>query len=159
MRTILLSCLLLLFVAVNAQETGNIKGVVTDLNTGLPINGAEISIKDMDSIPISSSNASGEYVIKGIPVNKYLLKVSHQDYETKDNIKITIVANKFEDYNVELEKTSANAGFPLFSILIAIIVSVGITYFVVKTLKEKEFESAYKPIKLKPNEKKIQFYL
>ncbi len=59
-------------------QTGSFSGKITDAKTGAAIESATIYITDIKSG--TSSNASGNFIIKNIPPGKHLVEVSHIGY-------------------------------------------------------------------------------
>lgn len=65
-------------VLVQAEQT-SLTGVVTDADTGNPINGAKIELLNSITSPVYT-NSSGLYSFASIPENTYQIKVSKNDY-------------------------------------------------------------------------------
>ena len=64
---------------VNSQNTGVLKGVITT-EQGEPLIGVNILIKSLSLGTVSSEN--GEFIIKGIANNSYIVQVSYLGYNT-----------------------------------------------------------------------------
>ncbi len=89
MRTKLFTLSLILFFAlqqfVNAQTiTQTVKGTVTDGETGLPLNGATISVGETGNGLAAISDTAGSFSIPGIPVGRQTVLVSYIGYETQE---------------------------------------------------------------------------
>jgi hypothetical protein len=66
-------------VLVQAAQT-SLAGVVTDSETGNPINGVKVELLNSSTISPVYTNASGEYSFGSIPENTYQVKASMQGY-------------------------------------------------------------------------------
>ncbi|HDP54549.1 MAG TPA: T9SS type A sorting domain-containing protein, partial [Bacteroidetes bacterium] len=66
-------------VLVQAAQT-SLSGVVTDSNTGYPINGVKVELQNSSTISPVYTNALGEYSFGSIPENIYQVKASMQGY-------------------------------------------------------------------------------
>lgn len=79
---IYLSALLILFsMSINANEVkGSIQGLVIDAQTGLPMEGATISIPEVKLSTLT--NKSGEYTFKSLPEGTFTIMVSFVGYKT-----------------------------------------------------------------------------
>ena len=64
------------------QESGRIKGTVTDVTTGEIMFGANITVKSTSLG--STSDVDGKYLINAIPAGSYTLKVSYIGYRSKE---------------------------------------------------------------------------
>ncbi len=85
-------------------QTVVITGVVTDLATGLPIQGATIEVMNTP-VPQVMTNASGEYTIPTITEGTYDFRVSKIDYATIIQSKNVSVTNYV--FNFQLEVSTA----------------------------------------------------
>ena len=65
-------------VLVQAEQT-SLSGVVTDFETGNPINGGKIELLNSSISPVFT-NSSGQYVFTSIPENTYQIKASKDGY-------------------------------------------------------------------------------
>ena len=66
-------------VLVQAAQT-SLAGVITDSETGNPINGVKVELLNSSTISPAFTNASGEYSFGSIPENTYQVKASMQGY-------------------------------------------------------------------------------
>ena len=66
-----------------AQDiTQTVRGVVTDSDTQRPLSGASVYIKDISPTIGTTTDDAGRFLLEGIPVGRYVLKVSSVGYET-----------------------------------------------------------------------------
>lgn len=77
--SVLLTCLFLFQISVNAQNTGRITGRITDSSTGEDLPGANIILVGTNYGV--SSDRQGRYKIEKVPLGSYTLKVSYIGYE------------------------------------------------------------------------------
>ena len=73
----------------NGQQKGVFHGKIFDGETGIPLSGANIVL--VGTPYGASSNESGEFVIGGVPVGTYTLKVSFVGYK-REKLSITVLA-------------------------------------------------------------------
>ena len=99
MRKLTLSLLLLVLSIVSFAQTGTIKGVITDSNSGETLVGTTILIQGTTQGTIT--NFDGEYVIPNLAPGTYNLVVSFISYESQI-IKATVEENKETVVNLAL---------------------------------------------------------
>ena len=90
-----------------------ITGVVVDSVSKQPIEYASVAVyKKKDSLLISGSitNLKGEFVIKGVPPGKYVLKSTFIGYKTGKRAVDVVNASVNMDRPIELSSTSLNLG-------------------------------------------------
>ncbi len=110
MKAIKVSFVLLvfLFVNLNAQSTGKLRGFLTDKATGEALAFGNVYIKEINRG--ASTNTEGLYFITSIPGGKeYEVTYSYMGYQTK-KIKIFIAKNKITQVNVALDHVSIQLG-------------------------------------------------
>jgi outer membrane receptor protein involved in Fe transport len=81
------------------QKGGMIKGILIDSQTDSPVEFASVTLhnpKDSTAVKGCASGKTGEFILSGIPVGKYFLKVSYIGYEKKYVQNIAINNNKSE---------------------------------------------------------------
>ncbi|MCB2208568.1 MAG: TonB-dependent receptor [Bacteroidetes bacterium] len=71
---------LFIFIAISAFSQYNIRGVISNNETGNPLPGANISI--INSYMATSANSTGEFTIKGLGPGIYHLKISYIGFKT-----------------------------------------------------------------------------
>ena len=99
-------CLHLWVINLNAQEvTQNLRGRVIDSETRISIPGVNLTIKT-DSLKTlgSTSDENGEFVIKNIPVGKYVLKASFIGYKPAG---VPVNLRSAKEMVVEIELTES----------------------------------------------------
>jgi hypothetical protein len=67
----------------NAQKEGSIKGLITDTASGLPLNGATVTVllaKDSSLVSFSRTNSNGYFSIRSLDKGAYRLLVTHVGY-------------------------------------------------------------------------------
>lgn len=95
---------LLLFLSViKADPTGFVKGKVIDINSQLPLAGANIIIKSTSIGTIS--NDDGYFSIKDIPNGNYSITVSYIGYKTVYLSDVWVRPNAYDFLNVKLEQS------------------------------------------------------
>jgi hypothetical protein len=90
-------------IKVAPENTGTVSGVVSDANTGQPIENARVSIATMPHLA-DTSDSDGHYEIIGVPYNTlFNLVASAADYNTAyiNNIQVT-EANPVQTVNINL---------------------------------------------------------
>jgi hypothetical protein len=85
-------------------QSVNVTGVVTDMATGLPIEGATIEVMDTPISPVLT-NANGEYTINSVMEGTYNFRVSKTNYATIIQSKSVSVSNHI--FNFQLEVSTA----------------------------------------------------
>ena len=90
-----------------AAETGTIKGVVIDAQTGDPLPGAAIVIKKL--FLGTSSDLNGEFILNNVPVGTNTVTVSYLGY-TEQEIVIEISANETKTIEAYLEVLTTDVG-------------------------------------------------
>ncbi|NOS85844.1 MAG: TonB-dependent receptor [Ignavibacteria bacterium] len=93
-----------------AQETGVISGSVIDKTTGVPIEGADITInrvKDSSLVKGIQTDASGKFTINDVPFGRYYLKASLVGYNVSIISGVTINPNSLA---VTLEPVKLSSG-------------------------------------------------
>ncbi|MCC9138596.1 TonB-dependent receptor [Pontibacter silvestris] len=102
---LLLALALLTSLAGWAQgRNGSIKGKVQTV-TGVPLPGATVVLTETSTA--TSTDQSGNYILKNIPSGNYTLKVSFQGF-TPHNEKVSLKAGATETVNVSLKESTYN---------------------------------------------------
>ena len=95
---------LLLFLSViKADPTGFVKGKIIDINSQLPLAGANIIIKSTSIGTISDDD--GYFSIKDIPNGNYSITVSYIGYKTVYLSDVWVRPNAYDFLNVKLEQS------------------------------------------------------
>ena len=97
-----ISLLLFLFV-LKAEPNGFVKGKIIDINSQLPLVGANIVIKSTSIGTISDDD--GYFSIKDIPKGNYSISVSYIGYKTVYLSDIWVRPNAYDFLNVKLEQS------------------------------------------------------
>jgi len=84
--------------------TGSIAGTVTDSGDGMPVAGATVS----DGLRASVTDASGQYIITGVPVGSYTLTASAEGYSASSQV-ASVVALQTSTANFALAKSTPPA--------------------------------------------------
>lgn len=82
-------------------QSVNVTGVVTDLDTGLPIENARIEVMDTPLSPVFT-NQYGEYTISSVMEGTYNFKVSKLNYATIIQSKNVTVSNHVFDFQLQI---------------------------------------------------------
>ncbi len=99
---ILASLLLMIALILNAAETGQIKGIVTDSQTGNPIISASVFI--VGTSISAQTDFEGKYIISNVEPGKYQLRVTHIDYQSVTFQDVEIQADLSTVQNASLTK-------------------------------------------------------
>ena len=102
MKNLFLLLTLISSFLVSAQETGTIKGLITDAN-GMPLSGASVSIKNLNQGTMT--NFDGMFTIENIAVGTYEVAVSYIGYETSTQ-NISVIAGKTVQLNSSLNESN-----------------------------------------------------
>lgn len=97
-----------LCLSISAQETGRLRGIVSDSNSGEFLPYANVYIDELQTG--ASTDERGLYLINRIPANKeYLLQVSFVGYQTK-YVKVFIAPNKLTQLDITLSPEGVELG-------------------------------------------------
>ncbi len=86
----------------SAQLKQNFRGTITDQTSKFPLPGANISLTNGDESFGTTSNASGVFEVKNLPLGRYQLTVSFMGYETFLQKNIDLESGKEKVMNVEM---------------------------------------------------------
>jgi len=104
-RTTALVFILAAGVALTAQETGTLSGVVRD-NAGRPIQGVLVSITSPNMLGVRNitTNERGEYRVPLLPAGNYRISVSRQGYlgQRAENIRIGLGASASQNFTMRV---------------------------------------------------------
>jgi hypothetical protein len=102
MRTFLF--FLLFSVQLHAQQTlQNIKGSVTDRDSKQPLQGATVSISEIEK-GMAVTDSLGNFILKNIPTGRIRIQVSYTGYQTYLSDYIILNAAKEFDFSIEMEE-------------------------------------------------------
>lgn len=93
-----------------AQQTGVISGSVIDKTTGLPVEGADITVnrvKDSSFVKGTQTDAAGQFTLNGVPYGKFYLKANLVGYNLSVVSGVTINSNNL---SVALEPIKLSSG-------------------------------------------------
>ena len=91
---------------VQAQNTGILKGTISDSTNGEALPFSNVFIQEINRG--ASTNANGYFVIPGIPApQEYILIVSYVGYQTK-KINVKVQPNKVTEVNIGLSQSSVS---------------------------------------------------
>ncbi|MBN2060195.1 MAG: carboxypeptidase regulatory-like domain-containing protein [Deltaproteobacteria bacterium] len=85
-----------------AQGTGDLRGMITDQATKLPIDAAEIIVNIEDLSYAARTDAFGMYVIDGIVPGSYTLEAHHPGYYSESDTDFQVTADGRHQWNKEL---------------------------------------------------------
>jgi hypothetical protein len=107
LKTISAWMLLLLFIvgfnAVQAQESGRIKGKVTDKDTGDPLPGANVFLEGTSLG--AATTVDGTYMIRQVAPGNYNMIIRYIGYQ-EQKMPVTVVSGKTLEINVELRQVT-----------------------------------------------------
>ncbi|UBM61765.1 TonB-dependent receptor [Candidatus Sulfidibacterium hydrothermale] len=89
---------------VSGQNTGMIKGTVTDANTGKPLARVEVYIHHLKLGGVSDSK--GHYVIKNVPAGRHAVEAKLLGYFPKHFEDVKVKAGEVTTLNIKMEMTS-----------------------------------------------------
>lgn len=111
-RTLQITIVILLFSSINLfsqNNTGSIKGELTDKSTRNPLAFANIALFQVDSqLTVAFSNFEGKYTFKNLKSGKYNVKVSFVGYNTFILKNIIVNNNKITFADVKLDGVVEN---------------------------------------------------
>ena len=105
---ILAGCLAILPLQLFAASTGQIKGLLTDKETGEPVYGASIQV--VGTAKGALSDFDGKYIIRHIDPGTYSIKISHLEYSTVTIENIVVSSDLTNEQNLKLEKNVSDIG-------------------------------------------------
>jgi hypothetical protein len=76
------------------QQTQNIRGVVVDDATGMPLPGASVMIMDSDPVIGTTTDNSGEFKLENLKLGRYSIKVSYIGYQNRILSNLELFAGK-----------------------------------------------------------------
>lgn len=84
---------------VQAQQTGNITGMVTS-SAQQPLSGVSVSIRGTDLVVLSGGN--GRYTINNVPIGRHILEAAPLGYTPRE-LPVTVEADATVVLNIELD--------------------------------------------------------
>lgn len=102
--------LLLAPVLLFAQNKGEIKGVIHDLNTREPLVGANIILQTSDDFKGTVSDGDGVFILKEIPFGTYSIEISYLGYSSKVINDIAVYDSKGVFVEIELASGDEKMG-------------------------------------------------
>ena len=88
-------------VASAAQRTQTVRGKILDMQTGLPVSGAAVSVQDPEKLAVS--NSDGSFTLENVPLGRRSFIVQHIGYEQLELSNISVDAGKETRLEVLLE--------------------------------------------------------
>lgn len=101
---LILSILSFTLYAQSSSTTGKIRGTVTDAETGSPLVGANVIIKESNIG--SATNINGQFVFPNLQSKKYSLLITYIGYSTKNITDVEVFPGQSVNINVELTLAS-----------------------------------------------------
>ncbi len=105
---ILAGCLAILPLSLFAASTGQVKGVLTDKDTGEPIFGASVFVVGTTSG--ANTDFDGKYLIKRLDPGKYTLRISSLGYSKVEIENVVITSDLTNEQNFKLTKEVTDIG-------------------------------------------------
>jgi hypothetical protein len=96
--------------ALSQNFTQTIKGVVTDLDSQVPLPGATVMIVGTDPVIGTVTDVDGNFRMTGIPVGRYSLKFSYVGYEPLIRSEVLVLSGKEVVLQVSLKESAVNLG-------------------------------------------------
>ncbi len=91
---------------VKAGTLGDIRGVVTDANTGQPIAGVRLQISAPSDKITVTTDAHGHYVAFSLPPDDYTLTAVKAGYDTETFGTYSVYADQTQVYDLKLHPSS-----------------------------------------------------
>ncbi|HHD15389.1 MAG TPA: hypothetical protein ENK47_01640, partial [Euryarchaeota archaeon] len=135
---------------VTVMDTGTLKGVVKD-SSGNPIDGATITVTDMDGNQFTTTSGSDGSFEIDVPEGEVVWKIKKSGYETIEGFSsITIMEETvLQESDTQMEKEES--GLPIFLFLIGIIllflIICIIIFIIIKSIKSDEKDEVQEEIK------------
>src|ERR1043166_4446312 len=101
----LLTCTILLAVSpavLSQPSTGSIKGTVTDQLGGLVINATVVLKNGKFAGKTASTDAEGNYELRGLPAGKYDLTITAAGFQTVEEANVEVRPGKATSLNAQL---------------------------------------------------------
>ena len=108
MKYLLSILILLITFNLNAQESGNLSGTVTDAKTGETLPGVNVIIKG--TYYGAATDFNGKFRINDISIGSYNVTVSLIGYKSVEITGILVEANKTKELDIKLEETVLTLG-------------------------------------------------
>lgn len=96
--------LLLISCSIYAQNTQNIRGVVTDKESKYPLIGVTILVTDIEPKIGASTNESGEFKLENVPYGRHIVQISYIGYKPQTIPNIELGAGKETVLDIQLEE-------------------------------------------------------
>ncbi|MBI9071255.1 MAG: TonB-dependent receptor [Melioribacteraceae bacterium] len=100
MKKLFVLLLVCFYSLINAQETGSLRGIITDSGTGETVIYANVFIKG--TTIGAPTNTRGYYFVPSVPVGKQLVVISYLGYKKK-TVEVVIQSNKITELSAALE--------------------------------------------------------
>lgn len=108
------SLILLLAVPLHSTENGQIKGKVTEAESGTPIVGVAVSLEGTRIGALTNPN--GEYEIINVPPGTYTIKVAVTGYEPLSVTNVVVAAQSRVTQDFKLKKQKATMDMPVTTV-------------------------------------------
>ncbi len=105
---ILAGCLAILPLHLFAASTGQVKGVLTDKETGEPVYGASVMVVGTSFGALSDFD--GKFLIKRLDPGTYTLRISHLEYNIVEVDNVLITSDLTNEQNLKLSKKVTDIG-------------------------------------------------
>lgn len=101
-----LRCILVLMLSTSSIMAGIVKGVVTDFQSGEPLVGANVMLRNVDNkkdVYGAATDKNGAYLISPVPAGTYTLNVTFMGYAKYVVQNLEVSENRMRKINVELK--------------------------------------------------------
>jgi len=105
MKTLIITFALFIFSNISAQ-TGEIKGIIKDNNTGEPIWNVSVYVKVGENLIGNPTDFDGKYTIKPLNSGKYTVIAKMAGYAPMKIQDVHVTSDKISYVNIDMEKTS-----------------------------------------------------
>ncbi len=86
-----------------AQNTQNVKGIVTDKQSEMPVIGATVIVKNSDPVIGTMTEIDGDFILENLPIGRYDIEIAYLGYEsiTIPNVEVTAGKEVFLEIGIE----------------------------------------------------------
>ncbi len=95
-------------IIINAAAVGQIKGTITDKETGEAVLGASVTVVGTNFGAMTDPD--GRYVVRRLQPGTYTVKISHLEFNTVEVIEVVVKPDLAAELSIQLEKKTTDIG-------------------------------------------------
>ena len=95
-------------IIINAAAVGQIKGTITDKETGEAVIGASVMV--VGTTYGAMTDFEGKYIIRRLQPGTYTVKISHLEFNTVEVIEVVVKPDLAAEVSIQLEKKTTDIG-------------------------------------------------